>query len=210
MEFGYGDWLSVNFIKVYIITALILFPTIYGIVRTRLYTVLKVLVVPIVVFFVFQVVGSILFITTTGEYIQDYRQSYVDNILNKEERDYIKVSDVQVTNNHGNSIPKFSSKDKEKYVAIEYYNGETTNEQFVLEQPERETRDGFYLSFVELDKKFVPKMSEHTKRLLGVRSILGYEDIDKLAVESGAYLLKLHVPDEDYETYKKEMERKAR
>lgn len=210
MEFSFSYWLSNNLLLIGVMTLVVVLIYSMFIIKSDKNILRKILRVFVTLSITFVAVSVVSFILGAGDYIQEYRQAYYDSEIKGMEKEYIVVYDVNITNNKGNSIPKFSDRDKNKYVTVEYNNGIEQKTQFVLDDTLYSPTEDFLLSYVYLQEDHIPDLSRFTDVLLQIREKLGYNDVDKLRVESGAYYLRLHVPMEDYDTYQEAMSRVSR
>jgi|SRR5690625_750723 len=210
IEFSFYQWIQENYLMLYGITMVISLIYVYYIFSSRMNIIIRFLLSFVMIFLTFMVTAGVGFAAGSGDYIQEYRQNYHDYVLMGKETDYIRIYDVEVTNNKGNSIPKFSGKDKEKYVSINYFNGVEVKTHNVLAEPIADEREGFYISYTYLPENAVPTLKPITDVLMQMREKIGYSDVKDLVVQKGSYRLQLHVPMEQYDEYKEEMERKSK
>lgn len=213
MIFSFFNWLSEYFLWIYLFTAAVTITYIYFIFKWKIALVFKFLISVSFIMLTMFIISSVGFIFTSGNYIQETRQYlYEQQIASKEQTDIFNIENVDITNNRGETIPKFSEFDERKYVSVYYTNGFTEYTQPVISVPIKNSdyMKEYALSYVEVKETIEPSITNWTNILLSLRDKVGFNDSKLLNIKPGVYHLKLHVPSTDFQEIEEEMDRKSR
>jgi len=208
-NFGYTGWVLDNFVYLILLIVPISFYVIYNVLKEerKIFYTISTIIITLAMMFV--VLPSILFTIFLGSYIEGYREEF-KGYMGEQVRSSYEIENVEVTNNNGNYIPKFSKKDKDRYVKIEYEVNEDEDEKIVNYKPIKEDSGAYKLSYVILESDYEVELKGISNLAVNIREFLGIEDRKRLQFEKGAYDFRLGVPEEDYEDRKSEMRRKSK
>lgn len=209
MNFGYVDWVLEQKLLLMMITIPIAFLLVYKILNTEMSYLKKGMSVFSTILLVFIILPSLGYIIFLNSYIQDFRSEFKD-FMEEEGRYSIEIEDVEITNNNGNYIPKFSKKDEDKYVKVNYMNKGKQERKIIKSHPKESKDDKYRLTFVYLDEDYEIVSNKYEEFLYKIRDILGFNDKDKLEFKKGAYDFEMEVPKKDFDRIKSEMGRKEK
>lgn len=209
LKFGYTDWVMNNLLVLIIITIPTSFVLIYKIVETKVNYFIKGLFTIGIIILTFVIIPSIGYMLFLDEYINEFREEFKEYVEN-EGRYSLEVENVEITNNNGNHIPKFSTNDEDMYVKIHYDNNRKNERRIVKSEPVKSYDDKYRLTFVFVDEDYEIKTSKYEEIIFKIRELLGFKDKDKMNFRKGAYDFELEVPEKDFRDVKSEMKRKEK